>query len=116
MPTPASPISVTMCGLPSRTTRAKTRLEHGRARRRGPTSGDSSDAPRAHGLLPPIRPTASHAGTGSDLPFSVERLELRRSGSACWVARTVRSPTVTAPGRPADWSREATFTVSPVTV
>ena len=32
------------------------------------------------------------------------------------MARIVRSPTVTLPGRAALWRREATFTVSPVTV
>ncbi len=70
-----------------------------------------------------LRPTActaatraaSQAITGSALPF-------RRSGSSSsysttlLVARMVRWPTVTLPGRAALWRREATFTVSPVTV
>ena len=59
--------------------------------------------------------TASHAGTGSDLP-------LRTSGSSseysieARVRRWVTVPTVTEPGRAADWSREATLTGSPITV
>ena len=77
-------------------------------------SGASSEAAR-RSVWAAISPVASQAGTGSALPFSVERRELA-IGHGMLGGRTVRSPTVTAPGRPADCRREATFTVSPVTV
>ncbi len=61
------------------------------------------------------RPTASKAGTGSDLPFSFSGSSSRYS-TALPVARIVRSPTVIEPISAADCSRAATFTVSPITV
>ena len=79
-----------------------------------PTSGVRPSDTRRTGCLV-ATPIASHAGTGSALPFRV-------SGSSSWywipwlVARKVRSPTVTLPGFAADWRRAATFTVSPITV
>ena len=76
--------------------------------------GDAGAAPRRSDWAA-SRPVASHAGTGCALPFSVSGTS--SSYPTAWrVACMVRSPTVTVPGRPADCRREATFTVSPVTV
>ena len=86
------------------------------ARRSRPTSGDS--------LAGPARPQRVLGDQAVRLPgrhrlglaLQLERLELAGSRSPRWVARIVRSPTVTLPGRAALCSRAATFTVSPITV
>ena len=97
LPTPAWPITVTRCGRPSRPTRS-ARESSSRDSSSRPISGAAvRGAARCAGPSVSTSP-ASQAGTGSDFPFSVERLELvvgdRRRG---WRGRCV-SPTVTVPG------------------
>ncbi len=96
MPTPAWPITVTRCGRLSRPTRSNSDVSSADSSSR-PIRGASLRAPRVAG--PGIRMrVASHAGTGSDLPFRVKGSSSEYS-IASRVRRWVISPTVTLPGR-----------------
>ena len=64
----------------------------------------------------PAARTASQAGTGSDLPFSVERLELVVLDRAAGQAVGDLADGDAARARPRAWSRAATLTASPITV
>ena len=97
MPTPAWPTTVTRCDRLSRVTRSNIADSSSDSSLR-PTSGVEA---RVRAVPATATRTASHAATGSALPF-------RSSGSSSVYSMDVRvslwvtSPTVTDPGRAAD--------------
>ena len=86
--------------MPSRTTRSY-RLSSASSSCPRPTSGDSEAGATRRTECSAISPTASQAGTRSAFPFSSSGSRAVYSTAAS-VARIVRSPTVTLPGRAAD--------------
>ena len=114
LPMPPMPVTDTTRALPSRPVACSSSLSI-RSSSARPTNGGSTVirfAPRRSAT------TRKRAPGTHRLLLALQRRGRRRSSKAIAreAARKVASPTNTFPGSAADWSREAVFTMSPVTM
>ncbi len=113
LPMPPIPVTDTTRALPSRPVACSSSFSK-RSSSVRPTNGGSIAIRFAPSRSATTR-KARHAPTGASFPFRASS-PTASNAIAREAARKVASPTSTVPGSAADWSRDAVFTMSPVTM